>query len=309
MIPHLTELAHQYSGKVTFVGVSVWERPEDETDAGVKELVLPFVQQMGEKMDYNVAYDGAAGAMAKTWLEPAKQKGIPTSFVVNGEGKIAWIGYPAELDKVLPKVVDGSWDIAAEKKKQQEAEIAAANSPEKKLTSKLMNSRRAKDNAAVLATLDEIDAQVPQIAGHPDFLSMRLEALFRSDPEKAVAFVQKLTGPDGIVTKKPDFSFAITRVVPMADKSLLSQSQWKAIADAIDPAIAPGTSENGSTYLPYAELLARAGETDKAIFYQRKAVNLILAFNNSRGGKLSKIDADYLKAAQAKLDELTAHGG
>src|ERR1700690_3449578 len=69
-IPHLTEVAHQYKDKgVQFVGVDVWE---DDTSK-----VQPFIDEMGEKMDYSVALDTTdaanprEGTMAKTWLAAA----------------------------------------------------------------------------------------------------------------------------------------------------------------------------------------------------------------------------------------------
>jgi len=100
-IPHITEMAHAYKGRVTFVGVSVWERePEETVDA--------FVREMGDRMDYLVARDTAANRMAKSWLEAAGQDGIPSAFIVDGAGNIAWIGHPMDsmekaLDDVLSK--------------------------------------------------------------------------------------------------------------------------------------------------------------------------------------------------------------
>src|SRR5207245_9724413 len=110
-IPHLTELQKRYQD-ITFVGVSVWERDTK----GVK----PFVGEMGEKMDYRVALDdvpeggnGNDGAMAKTWMKAAAQDNIPAAFVVNGDGKVAWIGHPMEMDKPLAEIAAGKWDLAA----------------------------------------------------------------------------------------------------------------------------------------------------------------------------------------------------
>ena len=51
-IPHLTEMAKKFKDKATFTGVSVWERGED-----IEKQVTDFVENMGEKMDYNVALD------------------------------------------------------------------------------------------------------------------------------------------------------------------------------------------------------------------------------------------------------------
>src|SRR5688572_11807205 len=133
-IPHLTELQKKYAGKVKFTGVSVWEEREPQNEEYFKK-VEDFVTEWGEKMAYNVAVDGKAGTMSKTWMEAAGQGGIPSAFIVNQEGKIAWIGHPmADLDKVLAQVVDGKFDIAAAqaaaaKQAQEEAEMAEMFKP------------------------------------------------------------------------------------------------------------------------------------------------------------------------------------
>ena len=102
-IPHLTELAKKYEGKVQIIGVSVSER-ESNPEARLAK-VSEFVKTMGDKMSYLVAADTAQGFMSKNWMEAAGQNGIPASFIVK-EGKIAWIGHPmAGLDEQLAKLV------------------------------------------------------------------------------------------------------------------------------------------------------------------------------------------------------------
>jgi thiol-disulfide isomerase/thioredoxin len=122
-IPHLTELQKK-NKDVVFIGVSVFEQKPD----GVKA----FVESMGDKMDYRVAVDVAAagkpadGVMAKTWMEAADQDGIPAAFIVNGDGKIAWIGHPMQMDKPLETIVAGKWDLAkasADFKKAKEVRV------------------------------------------------------------------------------------------------------------------------------------------------------------------------------------------
>src|SRR5689334_9000078 len=49
-IPHVTKLA-KANTDVTFIGVSIWE-DEDKTK------IQKFIDNMGEKMDYNVGYSG-----------------------------------------------------------------------------------------------------------------------------------------------------------------------------------------------------------------------------------------------------------
>src|SRR5258706_10497979 len=63
--------------------------------------------------------------MAKSWLEAAEAQGIPTAFLVNTRGNVAWIGHPMALkEKVIEDVLADKYDIkkaAEEMKKQQEA--------------------------------------------------------------------------------------------------------------------------------------------------------------------------------------------
>jgi tetratricopeptide (TPR) repeat protein len=73
---------------------------------------------MGPKMGFTVATDlveaGAPsneGFMAKTWLKAAGRKGLPTTFIVDGAGRIAWVGHTLDIDDPIKKVVAGSWSI------------------------------------------------------------------------------------------------------------------------------------------------------------------------------------------------------
>ena len=118
-IPHVTELQEKYKDKgVVVIGQNVWE-----TDPAKVE---PFVKEQGDRMGYRVVMDepsGQNGHMAKTWMAAAGQNGIPCSFIIDQDGKIAWIGHPMAMAPVLEKVVAGKWDAASAR---AEAEKAAA---------------------------------------------------------------------------------------------------------------------------------------------------------------------------------------
>jgi thiol-disulfide isomerase/thioredoxin len=119
-IPHLTELQKKFKDKVVIVGVS-------DEDAGT---VKPFVDQMGDKMDYVVAVDKNEGTGA-AYMKPFNVRGIPHAFVVNPEGKLVWHGHPmGGLDDVVAKVVAGKFDVS-EAKKQAEKEAAEAAAMER----------------------------------------------------------------------------------------------------------------------------------------------------------------------------------
>ena len=150
-IPHLTELQKENKA-VTFIGVSI-----DEETTSVK----PFVERMGDKMNYRVAIDardGEAGRSAQAWLAASGQEGIPAAFVVNGDGKIAWIGFPGEMDEPLAQIVAGHWDIAAKaiEYKKEIAQQRAMNKLQGELGALIKN----KDYAGAIRRLDTAATEI-----------------------------------------------------------------------------------------------------------------------------------------------------
>jgi len=168
-IPHLTELQKKFADKATFIGVSSFENNWN----GVE----PFVQTMGDKMDYDVAMDKIAnpqdreGFMAKNWMEAAKQNGIPTAFVSDKDNKVAWIGHPMNLEGPLTKVVEGTWDresfakqYAADMASQAARTAAADNSPANKAFTAYQTAVAAKNWKAALNAADAFGKLGPNYA-------------------------------------------------------------------------------------------------------------------------------------------------
>jgi thiol-disulfide isomerase/thioredoxin len=121
-IPHLNETYLKFKDKgLVVIGQNCWEKDES--------LVAPFVEKMGDKMTYRVALDDKTsnkkGQMAITWMEAAGRNGIPSAFLVDTKGKIAWIGHPMALkEEVIEDVLAGKYDAskAAEVSKAHEAD-------------------------------------------------------------------------------------------------------------------------------------------------------------------------------------------
>lgn len=109
-IPHLNETYEKFKDKgLIVIGQNCWETDESK--------VAPFVKQMGDKMTYRVALDDKSGdkkgAMAKSWMEAAGRKGIPSAFLVDTKGTIAWIGHPMSLkEQVIEDVLSGSYKVS-----------------------------------------------------------------------------------------------------------------------------------------------------------------------------------------------------
>ncbi len=156
-IPHLTEMAKKYKGKVDFTGVSVWENGADQIGQ-----VKKFVTEMGNNMNYNVAFDGESKYMANNWMIAAKQDGIPASFIVK-DGVVLWIGHPMDgLDETLGKVLGGKYDAgSARKAAKAEADLKAKQRQQQMaMQGKIkpfVDAMQKSDFKAALAALDKLE--------------------------------------------------------------------------------------------------------------------------------------------------------
>lgn len=181
-IPHINELQNKYKDKgLVVIGQNVWENDETKVE--------PFIQKMGEKMSYRVAMDDKTdskkGKMAETWMEAAGQNGIPCSFIINQEGKIAWIGHPMTMSEPLGNVIDGKHDIAKAREEHERKMVGRRASME---ISRLAQAGKWED---VLAKLDEMEKTDARQA--KNFLSLRFQALVETkQSDKARAIVEEV---------------------------------------------------------------------------------------------------------------------
>jgi hypothetical protein len=104
-MPHLKELQDEYKAKGLVV-IGLTSKDERGND---QKSVETFVAKNGKKFDYRFAYCGDR-TTDEAYMEASGQEGIPCSFVIGKDGRIAFIGHPMELDDVLPLVMDGKWE-------------------------------------------------------------------------------------------------------------------------------------------------------------------------------------------------------
>ncbi len=110
-MPELSVLQQRHASRgVRVLGVAVWE-----DDAA---RVAPYIRDLGDAIGYSVATDAVLpgarpeqGAMALQWLRAAGEKLLPTTFIVDSAGRLAWIGSPQEAAGPLEQIVAGEWDL------------------------------------------------------------------------------------------------------------------------------------------------------------------------------------------------------
>jgi thiol-disulfide isomerase/thioredoxin len=158
-IPNLTALAKKYAGAVTISGIDIWEST-DRKDANYMSRVTAFVDKEGDKMNYNVGADDPTGDTANHWMKAAGEGGIPESFVIGKDGKIAWMGHAQGLDQVLAQVTAGTFDVGAARR-QRATEVEAIRPVQEALNSK--------DYSKALSLIGTIVAKRPGMDRYYDF--------------------------------------------------------------------------------------------------------------------------------------------
>ncbi|WP_292577738.1 TlpA disulfide reductase family protein [Mesorhizobium sp.] len=168
-MPHLMQLQEKYrESGVEIVGVAASERAPTADEA--RSTLDAWLTEKFPNLNYRIAFD-STGEMDKLWLEPSFSFWIPTSFVVDRDGCIAFIGEPTELDEVLPKVLNGSWRTS-DQAKSADAERIAEGEPiarEQALKKPIKDRYRAavekKDWKTALSAIEEGIALMPDNLG------------------------------------------------------------------------------------------------------------------------------------------------
>ena len=121
-MPHLMQLQETFRDRgLEVVGVAASERAA--TTEGARSGLDAWLTNKFPNLNFPIAFD-STGEMKKLWMEPSLSTGIPTSFMVDRDGHIAFIGDPTDLDNVLPKVLNGSWRSSDEAKAADKERIA-----------------------------------------------------------------------------------------------------------------------------------------------------------------------------------------
>ncbi|WP_159452669.1 TlpA family protein disulfide reductase [Pedobacter nyackensis] len=188
-MPHLSELAKKYQGKVTFVGVNIWEKTGDKPYESSLPAVTNFVKSVGDKMAYNVIADNNEQHMANKWMIAAGQNGIPSTFLLKND-KVIWIGHPMKLDSIIELSISGKYDMEAFKQEFNGSKIKnEAYMAKFKILEPMMKAFKAKEYDKTLAIIDTLNISDPMISMQANVA--KLNVLFAQKKEtEALSFSQ-----------------------------------------------------------------------------------------------------------------------
>ncbi|MCX5688713.1 MAG: redoxin domain-containing protein [Planctomycetota bacterium] len=272
-IPHLSEVGKTFKDRgVKVIGVSIWEETK-EKDGKTPHNPLPdvekYVADMGDKMDYSVAYGGDEAEMSETWMKAANRNGIPSAFIVDGKGNIAWIGHPMEkMEETLEQVLSGKFDpktAADASKKKEEAKARA-----KELGGKLrgtITGGRAKESFEIVREMLRLDPSMfPNAAG----VTFKSVAVDMGQLDLAYEFAREVFA--GGIKDSPEDLNTIAWTI-LDDASIKKRDVDLAMAMAAR-AVEVTKHQEGSMMDTLARAYWEKGDSAKAIEVQTKAVEL-----------------------------------
>lgn len=113
-MPHLSKLQEEYKTKgLEIIGITS-EDPYGNT--------LQNIQNLLQKKDSLIGYamalvpvsknkDSLQGIFVHPWMQAAGTMNMPTAFIVDRNGKLAYIGDPYAMEKTLEDVINGHYDL------------------------------------------------------------------------------------------------------------------------------------------------------------------------------------------------------
>ncbi|GEM_PF-1899496 len=237
-IPHLTALQEKYGDRVTIVSLS--KEPLETIEA--------FLKASGDQMGYTVGK--APKELSDSYMKDVK--GVPYTFLINGDGTILWKGHPADIDYILAKAVDGS--IAVEELKK----IAL-------LETSLKEALETNDPDIIAPADQKLLLADP---GNEEALEVGIRvALYNDEPAMIKEMFDKI--PLAGLSDKKANSFAMMLVSESNLAFRYPEAALKFSLHALkqDP-------QNDYSMDVYARVLYCLGEIEKAILWEKKALVL-----------------------------------
>jgi len=253
-MPHLSEMQAKYRDRgLTVIGMS-----SVDSRGNTLEKVKKMVADKGDVMGYTVAWD-VERKTNEAYMRAAGRNGIPCSFLIDGEGKLAYVGHPMWLEMPLAGVVDGTWNAERDTPKVAKAQ------------EEFYALMRIEDPAEAARKMDAYAAEYPLFASYLDEARLN-NFIAAGDYTKAYALMGKLV--DKAIEQKNAGklnSFAWLIVDPEATHAERDLDLALRAAQAANELT---KGENASILDTLARAHFLLGHRQQAIDLQRKAIEV-----------------------------------
>jgi thiol-disulfide isomerase/thioredoxin len=292
--PHISAIAKKYEGKVRFASIDSYEDVGDNKDADPVVSVQNFLKTpKGQKLKIDVAVDGKSNTMYTTWVKPLRRQGFPTTFIIDQNGKIAFIDVNLDnLDWAIGQVLAKKWDNEKEAKMMHDRDAI-----EDLLFGSFKNEQ--KDQKFLGQMLDASNAFEKEFPDRKDLVNFyKFWAISDLDKEKVPELLEEMAANPR--SKYINLDDAVQLTLRRTD---LSKRDYQAVAKAQERLIANdynGTGHGGKTVKTYsdvADTYSKAGNSAMAVSSIQKAITI---------AKVKKVPANEMHKLNSNLNKYRA---
>lgn len=296
-VTKVAELGARYGMAV--YGVAVMVRDVKRTAEAALESDSPAILALEERGDDLSGL--MRGSVTRHWLEASGQQGVPSAFLVEKGGRVAWIGDPAEIADVLPALVGGSWDLSAARAKHCSA-TSDAGIAQLRLIRDLTDALVTGEFDEGLRLLAEGERHLPSLSEDAEFaiLKFSLLAAHPKQSDAAIDYYRKVAGRFR-ENLRVQSMLAGTAIRQLGERPEALQVLMEAIATVGD---GPSANVRETAHRIYCRLLeaeaaARLGHTEQATKLLNRA-NVL-----TRTGNLPVSELEWTIAEIERVRKLT----
>ncbi len=263
-MPRLTELQAEFRDRgVLIIGIASQEN-------SAADLERHVARQEG-RIGYTIALDDN-GASNQAWMTAARQRSIPTAFIVDPEGRIAWIGHPLDgLDAALRNVVSGTHDLAAAAAAQRrQLEMDRKSEP---LLERFRTASEDGEHEAAIGAADELIALNPDMFGRYAVLKLQIQAVGLKDLDATARDADRMIA--GPLSNSLEALLGLAQVIlddPRIEKTPLLPAADRAAARACQLAEDAASDRLGAALSLRARISAERGNFAEAVAHMNRAV-------------------------------------
>jgi hypothetical protein len=191
-MPQTTKLQKRFQDRgLVVIGVT-----STDSFGHTEDAIRKLVERKGADIGFAVGIDdpGASlkayqgvfrGRTIEAYLRGTAEPSLPAAFVIDRQGRLAFIGHPLEIDDAVEKCLEGTWDLEAARK-QRAARLRAED-----LLSELETALQTKDSPRAIGLCRQLVNEVPHTNARvfdavAHLMTEGATPLVRQDPELAL---------------------------------------------------------------------------------------------------------------------------
>jgi len=275
--PHMSGISEKYKGKVSFFSVDSYEELGENKDKDPVAFVAKFLKTpSGQALKLDVCVDGPSKGMYNAWVNTLRRNGFPTTFVVDQEGKIAWVDVNLDhLEWVIKQVLAGTWD------RNKAAAVMQQRDALEDMMFAIFRDPKGNNKDQYQAMLKACEALEKQFPDRKDAAAFyKFMALAELDKAKVPAILEQMAADP--LSRYINLSDAAGLTLRRKD---LTRQDYMAVAKVQERLLLnphPGTGYGGrsiSAFEALATTYGNAGESVKAVATVEKAIALAIKQN------------------------------